>query len=209
MTVPKSLVTVFSLGLAAWFVFTSLRPAETTYVITANFDGVYGNPAGAKVFITQKPGIPTDLGESREYHSCILGKDGRLKTRFSGVPNEETYVYVLKDDFVPARFSFMLRSSEEDQALGEVALLSYPDPDDRELVPTNIPCTGRLTDNPKLLQVQYLENFRYIEDFHCDDKTHTIVFNGRMIKSGRADDGQNYAILYPPSQQTGFLLDKK
>lgn len=206
MTSKNSLLTVTVLLVAAWFIFSALDRGETTYVIKAQFDGIYGNPAGAKVYITQERGLLADFESTDQYHACILGKAGVLNTEFSGVPNRETYVYVLKKGFVPARYSFLLHNPAEDQEIGEVALVSYP----REQFTGNdkasvLPCSGQLADNPLLTEVQYLENFRPVHDFHCEDNSHTIVFEGSLIQSGQPVYAQGFSILYPPDQRFGLM----
>lgn len=205
MASKNSLLTITVLLVAAWFVCSALNRGETTYVIKATFDGIYGNPAGASVFITQERGVVSDFSRSDRYHSCLLGKGGVLNTEFSGVPNRETYIYIIKDGFVPARYSFMLRDPEEDQEMGDVALVSYPKGKKAAEANAEVPCNGQIADNSKLLQVQYLENFRPVNDFHCEDNSHTIVFEGHLIQSGQPVYDRDFSILYPPNQRFGLV----
>ncbi|MEQ8705497.1 MAG: hypothetical protein RIC19_16340 [Phaeodactylibacter sp.] len=206
MTSKHSLLTVTVLLVAAWIIFSALNPGETSYVINGKFEGIYGNPAGAQVYITQKRELISDFDKNPNHHSCILGLGGVLNTEFRGVPNRETYVYVLKQGFVPARYSFILGDPLEDQEMGEVALVSYPvDRQVDEVTALKVPCSGQLADNPKLTEVQYLENFRPVKDFHCADNSHTIVFEGRLIQSGQLVHQADFSIIYPPYQQMGVL----
>ena len=201
MASKNSLLTVSLLLIAAWFVFSSLGRGETSYVIKAQFDGIYGNPAGAKVYITQERGLISDFETTDQYHACILGKGGVFNTVFSGVPNRETYAYIIKEGFVPASYSFLLRNPTEDQNIGEVALVSYPQQQQLGTAEsTALPCSGQIADNPKLTEVQYLEYFRPVNDYRCDDNSHTIVFEGSLIQFGQLIYAQGFSILYPPSK---------
>lgn len=208
MASKHSLLIVTVLLVAAWVVFSALNPGETSYVINGNFDGIYGNPAGAQVYITQERELIAEFKDEHDYHSCILGKDGMLNTEFSGVPNRETFIYVFKEGFVPARYSIMLGDPDQEQAVGAVALVSYPKKIDEGIGSNFVPCSGQVADNTKLTQVQYLENFRPIKDFLCSDKSHTIVFKGRLIQSGQLVHQPDFSIIYPPHQQMGVLRAK-
>ena len=205
MASKHSLLIVTVLLVACWIVFSALNPGETSYVIKGNFEGIYGNPAGAQVFITQERELVAKFKDERKYHSCTLGKNGKLNTEFSGVPNRETFLYVFKEGFVPARYSIMLGDPNQKQEVGEVALVSYPQDADEGVASGHIPCSGQVADNPKLTQVQYLENFRPVKDFRCSDKSHTIVFKGRLIQSGQLVHQPDFSIIYPPHQQMGVL----
>ncbi|WP_421946955.1 hypothetical protein [Phaeodactylibacter xiamenensis] len=206
MTPKKSLLTVTALLLAAWIVFSALNPGDTSYVIIAKFDGIYGNPAGAQVYITQERELISKFNKNHDFHSCQLGHGGTLNTEFRGVPNRETFIYILKEGFVPARYSFMPGDPLTDQEIGEVALVSYPAKQQPAITDRpQVPCSGQLADNPKLAEVQYLENFRPVTDFHCEDNSHTIVFQGKLIQSGQLVHQQDFSIIYPPHQQMGVL----
>lgn len=152
---------------------------------------INGTPIDAVAYFTQDRATPKDF---ESLNKATINSTGEFSTKFSGIPNKKTYIYILKKGYIPVREKFILNDPKEIKKLDPIYFsdLATPQPlkfaktpGQQVVVYTDTCLKKKQNKNYPIEAIEFLEEIRPVT---CVESGQRSGFQARLYIGGELSD---------------------